>query len=129
MTVLWFSHYNLRLNAALMEQVRAFYCDVIGLRVGPPPAFRSRGYWLYAGESAILHLSEEKPEDPRQAGSHLTFDHVAFECTDWPSMEASLRVHGVEFHEDRVPGTGVRQVFFRDPAGNGVELAFRIEPS
>lgn len=33
-----------------------------------------------------------------------------------------LRAHNIGFHVNMVPGTGVRQVFFFDPDGNGIEL-------
>ena len=58
MTVVGFNHYNLRAPRELLEQLRSFYCDVVGLRVGPRPSFASFGYWLYAGEQDILHLTE-----------------------------------------------------------------------
>lgn len=33
-----------------------------------------------------------------------------------------LKAHDIGFHVNTVPGTGVRQVFFFDPDGNGIEL-------
>lgn len=122
------AHYNLRLEAGLMEEVCAFYQRVVGLRLGPRPAFRSRGYWLYAGDRDVLHLSEERPQDRRRVGSDLSFDHVAFAASDWEGSRASLLLAEVPFHEDRVPGTGQRQLFFRDPVGNGIELIFPGAP-
>jgi len=107
-----------------MEQVRAFYETVVGLKVGPRPPFRSFGYWLYAEAIDVLHLSEEHPEDQRCTGSNLTFDHVALESSDWTFHIQALRAARVQFTEDVVPTTGRRQIFFRDPAGNGVELIF-----
>ncbi len=58
MATLGLNHYNLRADHALMEKLRDFYCDIVGLVVGFRPPFGSRGYWLYAGEQAVLHLSE-----------------------------------------------------------------------
>jgi glyoxylase I family protein len=107
-----------------MEEVRAFYEAVVGLKIGPRPSFRSFGYWLYAGDLDVLHLSEEQPEDRRRVGSDLTFDHVALEATNWPAHVKVLHAAGVHFTEDVVPATGRRQLFFRDPAGNGIELIF-----
>ena len=124
MAVTHIAHYNFRLPRALLDVVRDFYRDVVGLSLGERPAFQSFGYWLYAGEQDMLHLTEEAADDQRVAGSHLTFDHVALACTDWPAHEARLSAHGVAFTIDRVPGRGTLQVFFRDPAGNGVELIY-----
>ena len=60
----------------------------------------------------------------RRTGSDLTFDHVAFECENWPEFRSRLEQHAIAFTERSAPGNGRRQVFFRDPAGNGIELAF-----
>lgn len=124
MTVNAIAHYNLRVERALMERLREFYEQVIGLRLGPRPAFGSFGYWLYAGDQDVLHLSEEQAHDRRRIGSDLTFDHVALACSDWPAFEARLQAHALAYQLDMVPGNGRLQVFLRDPAGNGVELIF-----
>ena len=107
-----------------MEEVRAFYERFVGLKAGPRPPFSSFGYWLYADEKDLLHLSEEPPQDKRRRGSDLTFDHVALESSDWTFHVQDLRAAGIPFVEEFVPSTGRRQIFFRDPAGNGVELIF-----
>ena len=107
-----------------MEEVRQFYISAVGLEVGPRPAFRSLGYWLYAGGRDLLHLTEERVDDTRRKGSDLTFDHVAFECTDLAAFKTRLETLAVQFTEKAVPQTGKTQLFFRDPAGNGVELIF-----
>ena len=107
-----------------MEEVRAFYEKVVGLKVGERPPFRSFGYWLYAEGRDVLHLSEQMPEDQRRRGSDLTFDHVAFESSNRKLHVQDLLAAGVKFTEEVVPTSGRRQIFFRDPAGNGVELIF-----
>ncbi|HEX9195340.1 MAG TPA: VOC family protein [Azonexus sp.] len=105
-----------------MEILRDFYVAVVGLQPGPRP-LRSAGYWLYAGKRDVLHLSEDIDGGMRRIGSDLTFDHVAFECENWLEFKNRLERHAVAFTERCAPG-GPRQVFFRDPAGNGIELAF-----
>jgi catechol-2,3-dioxygenase len=117
------AHYNFRLNRQLMEEVRAFYEAVVGLQVGPRP-LSSFGYWLYAGKWDVLHLSEVRPDETRRIGSDLTFDHVALEASDWLAHVKILNDAGIAFTEGVVPHSGRRQLFFRDPAGNGVELIF-----
>ncbi|MET0209706.1 MAG: VOC family protein [Burkholderiaceae bacterium] len=121
------AHYNLRARRDVMETLREFYVEVVGLRVGPRPPFGSFGYWLYAGETDVLHLSEQRDDEPRRAGSDLTFDHMAFACTGWPTYEARLEARGIDYVLSSVPLTERRQAFFRDPAGNGIELIFPID--
>jgi catechol-2,3-dioxygenase len=123
-TVLGIAHYNFRLERALMEKVRDFYVQIVGMTVGPRPAVGIHGFWLYAGDQDVLHLAEEDSRDKRRSGSEMTFDHVALNCTDWPSQRRRLVAHAVPFVEQTDPEIGRLQVFFRDPAGNGVELIF-----
>lgn len=119
-----FSHYNLRAPRPLLEALRAFYCEVVGLSVGPRPPFRSFGYWLYVGDQAVLHLSESAPREDRSAEVNTTFDHAAFSCSGLAGYERKLTQCGIKYRVARVPETGQVQLFFNDPAGNGVELNF-----
>jgi catechol-2,3-dioxygenase len=124
MNVLGLSHYNLRGPRAVLDGLCSFYSQVVGLKTGARPPFRSFGYWLYAGEEAVLHLSEAAPSEVRAAGIVTTFDHVAFRCSGRRGFEDRLRALGIDYQVDGVPGTAQVQLFFQDPAGNGVELIF-----
>ena len=117
-----FSHYNLVADRQLLDDIRRFYIDIVGLQQGSRPPFKRFGYWLYAGQQAVLHLTEALPSEERQKITGSTFDHVAFTCNDIASATARLRTRGIPYHIDVVPQTGEQQVFFSDPAGNGVEL-------
>ena len=127
MPTLGLNHYNLRAPRDLLEQLRSFYCDVVGLTVGARPPFQSVGYWLYASGQPILHLSESRPGEPPSAGAALTFDHAAFSCAGRSEFERRLAQLGIAFETAHVPGTKQVQLFFNDPAGNGVELNFAGE--
>jgi glyoxylase I family protein len=119
-------HVNLQGSREIVEQLKDFYCSIVGLAEGYRPQVASFGYWLYAGNMAVLHLSEEKPNDRHSANLRTTFDHVAFGCTMPQEMETRLIKHGIQYRCSHVPGSGTLQIFFRDPAGNGVELSFSI---
>jgi catechol-2,3-dioxygenase len=123
MPALALNHYNIRAGQPLIGRVRDFYVDVIGLAEGWRPPFDFPGHWLYAGESAVLHLVETSAAQstPPPAG---TLDHVAFTCTGIAAFEQKLREHGLDYRKAGVPGTGLQQLFVQDPAGNGVELNF-----
>jgi catechol-2,3-dioxygenase len=118
------NHYNLRAPRALLLQLKEFYCEVIGLETGERPAFDSFGYWLYAGGQAVLHLSEARTGDVRHTDIATSFDHVAFSCVDPEGMEALLQAHQLPYQVAFVPSLQQKQIFLRDPAGNGVELNF-----
>ncbi|WP_322024036.1 VOC family protein [Burkholderia sp. BCC1977] len=124
MSVIGLNHYNLRADRAMLDTLRDFYVDVVGLEPGYRPPFQSSGYWLYAGAQAILHLSEARPGDVRPAHVVNTFDHVAFSCENAADMERRLADAQVRYSRTYVPLTRQLQLFLTDPAGNGVELNF-----
>jgi catechol 2,3-dioxygenase-like lactoylglutathione lyase family enzyme len=119
-----FDHYNLRAPRALLDELCAFYRDVVGLTVGERPPFRRFGYWLYAGPRAVLHLGEADANESCATGVEGTFNHASFACTHRPEFERRLAGRDIPYRTARVPLTGQVQLFFRDPAGNGVELCF-----
>lgn len=124
MTILGFNHYNLRANREMMEQLKVFYRDVVGLQIGERPQLNSFGYWLYAGSKDVLHLSEAKAEEKRKENVATTFDHVAFTATDYDATIARLEKLGIKFRTREIFDAGQKQIFFSDPAGNGIELNF-----
>lgn len=125
MPILGFNHYNIRAERSTMELLKVFYRDVIGLTLGDRPNLSSFGYWLYIGNKDILHLSEAKPEEGRQENVATTFDHIAFTATDYFGTIERLDQLGVEYKTREIQSLGQKQVFLRDPAGNGIELNFR----
>lgn len=124
MGVQGFDHYNLRAARPVLEELKAFYCDVVGLTLGERPPFRRFGYWLYAGERCVLHLSEADDTEMRSRTAVTTFAHAAFNCTGRAEYERKLRALGIAYRTAAVPQVGLAQLFFLDPAGNGVELQF-----
>jgi catechol 2,3-dioxygenase-like lactoylglutathione lyase family enzyme len=117
-------HYNITAPRALLDEIRDFYCDSVGLVPGARPPLRNDGYWLYAGNRAILHLSAAGDNETRLTHVATTIDHVAFACVDFAAMRAKLKTLGISHRYSEVPSMQLRQLFFQDPAGNGVELNF-----
>ena len=124
MPVLRIDHYNLRANSELLEILRHFYCDIVGLEMGVRPPLKTFGYWLYAGEKDVLHLSQTAPDEVRESHVITTFDHIAFSCDDFKSIESRLITKGITYKQSEVPSTGQIQLFFNDPAGNRIEFNF-----
>ena len=124
MTTIGLNHINLHAERELLDALKDFYCDIVGLRVGSRPTFRNFGYWLYAGDRPVVHLWETDPEEVRRTDVETTFDHVAFDCTNRADVEAVLRGRGVPYRTAPVPDSQRFQIFLKDPAGNGVELNF-----
>jgi catechol 2,3-dioxygenase-like lactoylglutathione lyase family enzyme len=117
-------HVNLKAPARELEVLRDFYRDVVGLKVGPRPPFRIPGYWLYAGETPVLHLSELSDSTRPIAARASALDHVAFRCSGMQATLERLDSLGIAYVINDVPLTGELQVVFKDPLHLGVELAF-----
>ena len=118
------NHYNLRSEAKVMEILKNFYIEIVGLKLGVRPPFKSNGYWLTAGNKDILHLSQTKKNDDNPVNIKNTFDHMAFSAEDKDKYIKILNRSNIEFYLREVPEIGTEQIFFKDPAGNGIELIF-----
>ena len=126
MTIEGLNHFNIMASRSLIDEVRDFYVDVIGLRDGWRPDFDFDGHWLYAGGAPILHLmvSEEASEAAdngiRSTTGHL--DHIALTAADLTAVESRLIELDQVYEKKVIPGFNVTQLFLHDPIGLGVEL-------
>ena len=126
MKILELDHYNLRAPRDLLERLHIFYTGTVGLTAGYRPRFQKFGYWLYAGDHAVLHLSESSQDSSVPPGQ-TSFNHAAFNCTGLQEYQQRLSQLGVEYTTARISELKRVQLFFSDPAGNGVELNFPDE--
>ena len=124
MAIQGLDHFNIIAPKELMEEVRDFYVDVIGLQEGYRPDFGFPGYWLYAGERPILHLMDRNSTGRMSGTGHL--DHIALTCTDIGEFEGRLGRLGVDYRKSEHPGFQLTQLFLHDPVGLGVELNFKV---
>ena len=115
-------HINIRAPRELLEREKAFFCEVLGLHEGPRPGFGNYGYWLYADDDAVVHLSESSA--PLDDDAQGCFNHVAFRSSGLQDLIRSLERagirHSVSFLEDR----DMTQVFFRAPSNTRIEVNF-----
>ena len=118
-------HINIRASAALLEKVREFYCEVFGLREGFRPKFVGEGYWLYAEERALVHLS--LAPGLTEPGARGALDHVAFRAEGLDAFVSRLDRLGLYYRSSRVPELQLTQLFFDDPAGMRLEVNFTDE--
>lgn len=139
-------HFTLRTTR--LEQTRAFYERIAGLRHGPRPPFAFPGHWLYLNDLPVLHLAApavdaalaeylgQRTGTPESGTGAV--DHIAFRGVDLPSFEQRLRDESCLYRGRTVPEAGEHQVFLSDPNGVTVEFIFpstepaswqRIEPA
>ncbi len=120
MALIRFDHVNIRTaNLAVMTE---FYCTVLGLRVGPRPAFPFGGAWLYCADQAVIHLVEVAAA-PTPSGA-LRLEHFAFSADGFEDFVATLTQANVEHRISKLLGTETRQVNLHDPDGNRVHFDF-----
>ena len=118
-----------------LEKTKDWFVDVLGMKVGPAPDFKFPVYWLYLGDTDVLHItqggasvSENRmkylgQQSTATSGSGVV-DHVAFRATGLLDLIDHLKKRGVDFKERRVNDQGLYQLFLLDPNGVKIELNF-----
>lgn len=116
-----------------MKRSRDFYVDVLGFVEGERPPFPFPGYWLYCGETPVVHVIGEDPGGEglqgylgeRSGGAGAgSLDHIAFSASDLESVRERLERRDVGYTERSVPLLGLIQLFVTDPDGITLELNF-----
>jgi len=114
-------HINIR--TADLAATKAFLIDVLGLSEGWRPPFPFPGAWLYAGDKDLVHLVEVEAPAAESSGSSL--DHFAFDISDYDEALARVQRSGMKYRAPETPGTTVKQIFVREPAGVTIELNWK----
>ena len=119
------NHVNVR--TLDLETTRDFYADVLGLEEGFRPPFPSSGFWMYAGDTAVIHISSCEVDstvrtNPDGMGQGL--DHFAMWGSGYAEQIATLERHAIDYTRRLAGGGRVIQVFFLDPNGIQIELGF-----
>lgn len=118
-----------------IEKTKHFYQDVIGLQVGFRADLGFPGYWLYLGDTPVIHIAEWESYTAHsnalgipvttRGDSTGAFDHIAFNGSDAAAMIALLHARHVPFMRNDVPNVGLIQLFLFDPNGVKIELNYR----
>lgn len=111
-----------------LDRTERFYCDLLGLRVGPRPAIPIPGCWLYLGGQAVLHVLARQAAPPPK-GAHPAIDHFALDADDRAGFEHRLQAAGHPFESRRLADSDTWQIFLNDPDGARVELSFAPGPA
>lgn len=121
------SHYAIRTRD--LEASRRFYCEVLGLTVGPRPPFGFPGLWLYNGDhddyrNAVVHLIGRDTGDAPAHADTGSLDHIAFMASGLAEMQARLQSLDIAYRCREVPVLGLQQLFVVDPGGVKIELNY-----
>jgi catechol 2,3-dioxygenase-like lactoylglutathione lyase family enzyme len=100
-----------------------FYESVLGLRLVAGPDELMAALRLEDG-GVLLIFDPRRASKPGRAVPHGASGagHVAFSVPELDAAATELRAHGVELERETEWPQGGRSVYFRDPAGNSLEL-------
>jgi catechol 2,3-dioxygenase-like lactoylglutathione lyase family enzyme len=121
MTIRGIDHINIGTDR--LDETVAFFRDILGLKVGWRPDFGFPGAWLYAGDTAVVHLVQLSAA--KLPSREAALDHFAFRIEDYDGILARLKAAGVRYQAVDIPNTQVRQINIRDPNGANIELNYR----
>ena len=71
-------HFNIVISPSQVEDTLRFYKDVLGLKEGFRPTFGRPGWWLYAGDHPVLHISLKEIAPTVGATSESTAPRISF---------------------------------------------------
>ena len=127
-------HYSIR--TVKLEESKDFYETVLGLTVGDRPPMDFPGYWLYIGDSPVIHLVGVDEDDPQGLIDYLgdvdldeldgsgAVDHLAFRASDVQELKGRLDKMKFPYRERTIPDMNLHQVFVEDPNNVTVELNY-----
>ena len=118
-----FDHVNIR--TINLDEMVAWYENILGLRAGDRPEFHVPGAWLYLNDNCVLHLIEADPA-PREycEDESLRMEHMAFRAKGMKEFIRHLEEHGVAYKLFPFEALKSVLVFMRDPDGNRLHVDF-----
>jgi len=112
-----------------LDAAEKFYRDVMGLRF--MTRVKGRHVFFFCGSGVFLIFNPAETIKPFGDAAHFPTHgaqgpgHVAFAATqaELPAWREHLHRHGIPIETEMTWPTGGKSIYFRDPAGNSVELA------
>ncbi|PKI70183.1 lactoylglutathione lyase [Punica granatum] len=123
-----------------INRLAEFYKEILGFEQIESPNFGEfKVIWLSLPSAGVaIHLIERLPESrlpegPYSAAPPTTRDpkylprghHLCFSVSNFDSFVRTLQEKGIETFQRALPDGTVKQIFFFDPDGNGLEVASR----
>ncbi|KAJ1384352.1 Vicinal oxygen chelate [Sesbania bispinosa] len=122
-----------------IKRLAKFYQEMFGFEEVESPVFGEfKVVWLRLPSSSLyLHLIERDPTNNLPEGpwsatspvadpSHLPRGHhLCFSVSNFQSFLNTLKDKGIQTFQKSLPNGKIKQVFFFDPDGNGLEVASR----
>ncbi|MEM7683248.1 MAG: VOC family protein [Paracoccaceae bacterium] len=117
-------HVNVRTSR--LDEMVAWYGEILDMHPGPRPDFPFPGAWLYCGEDAAIHLIGVDVE-PGSDPNDLKLEHFALSATGMAALVERAKSAGERFDVRKVPDFPIAQVNLWDPDGNHIHIDFTAE--
>jgi len=117
-------HVNVRTTQ--LGPMIVWYSEVLGLQQGDRPNFPFSGAWMYAGETAAVHLVQNSDTPGTGSETELKLEHFAFSATGRAKFEERLIARGERFERSDVPAINIVQFNVWDPDGNHIHIDFPL---
>ncbi|KAL3692034.1 hypothetical protein R1sor_005685 [Riccia sorocarpa] len=119
-----------------VQETAQFYKDIFGFQpVETPKEFGDSVVWLELPPSHALHIIKRKPdsrlpESPftctddvkRDESALQTGHHLSFRVSDYDAAIQLLKEKSIPYFEKTQQEGKIKQAFFFDPDGNGLEI-------
>ena len=115
-------HVNLRTTQ--LDKMIAWYSDILGLRQGERPDFGFPGAWMYAGDTAVVHLVGIDGAAGVGSEVELKMEHFALTATDATAFEARLNATDTPYRRAVLEQTRTVAFNISDPDGNHIHVDF-----
>lgn len=119
--------HHVNIETSKLEETRAFYEEMAGLKVGPRPRLSAPGYWLYHGIFPVLHLIEIPENDGVPPGRLNRIDHWASLAEGYDETVEFVKSKGYMYREADIGDDHFKRLFVKDPNGATLELAFLMD--
>lgn len=118
-------HVNVRTTQ--LHAMIQWYTEVLGMHSGARPDFSFPGAWMYAGDSAVVHLVGIDEPPATGAEVPLKLEHFALSATGLADFEARLTAAGVRYQRNTLSDINLVQINLWDPDGNHIHVDFAAD--
>ena len=115
-------HINVRTTQ--LETMIDWYTSVLGMHSGERPNFSFPGAWMYAGDSAVVHLVGISGDPATGSETPLKLEHFALRASGCAGFLEHLDAHGITYKRNELTDFRIVQVNVWDPDGNHIHIDF-----
>ena len=119
------NHVNIRTTQ--LDVMVDWYTNFLGLSSGARPNFPFPGAWMYAGDTAIVHLVGIEGTPAVGAEVKLKLEHFSLTGTGGAEFEAKLRTEDIKYRRADIPEFNIYLINIWDPDGNHIHVDFHLD--